>query len=301
MSGGRDRDRTQARRATRPVRRRVGDAVAGLAAIGAVLMFAGAAHAGGRPPQPPELPPDADQLAEEFFGLLAEELGLPSSELVLGEITGPPGEYDLPPGVARFVGADNVAVATELPDGGGSSLTGPCFGIAVSLGPGKGGQRRVIDAAADFDDAAPPVDLLDADKDGTPRQAFTADNPFRVHVNGIVVYTGFAGEPPIDHRWFIRTQGISLDSGGDPNPRGKDRNAGFVDLQNQLPGPAKVNALFRIEGRMTANGGSFLCEGSGYFRTEGGVPLMEGGGVVLLLTFGLGALFNARPALTWKG
>ena len=62
---------------------------------------------------------------------------------------------------------------------------------------------------------------------------------------------------------------------------------------------AKVNALFYIEADMVADGG-FFCIGSGYFETTGGSRTLEGAGVVLVLAMGLGALFNTRPAITWK-
>lgn len=232
------------------------------------------------------------EIRDDFLRELATYLGSGAS---FEDLTGPPGEFDLPPGVAVFLGYDNVATTDTLPDEGGSSLTGPCKGIAASLAPAGGGYE-VIDVAADFDDAGPPIDLF-GDRGA---QAFTASNPFRVDVDGVVVYAGFTDFPPINHSWFIETQGISFDAGGDPNPKAKNRNAGSVDLGATLPAPAKVNALFRISGEMVADNG-FFCEGSGYFRTQGGLPILEGAGLVLFLTAGVGALFNARPAKTWRG
>ncbi len=239
--------------------------------------------------------PSDDELIEIRDDFLDTVASLAGTDPTFDDLIGPPGEYDLPPGVAQFFGLEAVQVADTLPDAGGSELVGPCKGIAASLAP-SGDGYVVIDVAADFDDAGPPIDLLGDEG----AQAFTATNPFRVDVDGIVVYAGFTDFAPIEHRWYIDTQGISLDSGGDPNPREKDRNAGSVDLGATLPPPAKVNALFRIEGEMRAENG-FYCHGAGYFRTEGGLPLLEGIGVVLFLTAGVGALFNARPAKTWRG
>ena len=75
--------------------------------------------------------------------------------------------------------------------------------------------RPTVDAAADWGDDNPPVDLLDGG------QAFTTSNRFKVDTRGVVVYYGFMpheGDGPIDHEWEVKTSGISLDSGGDPNP-----------------------------------------------------------------------------------
>ena len=100
--------------------------------------------------------------------------------------------------------------------------------------------------------------------------------------------------------WQITSFGNAIDEGGDPNSAGENRNAGGIDLGDQLPGAAKVNALFRISGEMTADGG-FACAGTGYFRTTGGTPLAEGAGLALVVLGGLGGVFNARPAKTWSG
>ena len=64
--------------------------------------------------------------------------------------------------------------------------------------------------------------------------------------------------------------------------------------------PAKLNALFRIEGSMIADNG-FACDGSGYIATTGGTPVLEVAGGGMVLSGGLGAVFNARPARTWRG
>jgi hypothetical protein len=273
--------------------------------IGRVLMVATlslfvavpAAEAGEPPPEegsddgtPSTLTPEQQALAEEFQAELEEMLAEAGIDGSVPEIVGEPGDLDLPPGTLVYAGAVDAVATTDLPDGGGSELAGPCMGLAMSFGP----DGEVIDVAADFDPGAPPVDLMDGG------QAFTASNPYQVDVDGFVAYAGMASPAPIDHEWEIAVQGLNLDSGGDDNPDAEDRNAGTVDLGDDLPAPAKVNALFHIDGEMAAEGG-FLCTGSGYIETVGGMPVLGVLGLILLLAGGLGALFNARPARTWKG
>ncbi|MCP3854743.1 MAG: hypothetical protein GY698_08420 [Actinomycetia bacterium] len=245
-----------------------------------------------------QLEPADEAVVSEFFEELAAQLGIQPGEAF--DIIGEPGDDDLPPGAATFLGEEAIAGTDSFPEGSGSSLTGPCLGIAASLAPADGGGFELVDLAADFSDGGPPLDLRQAvGADGTYAQAFTAGNPFIVHVNGIVVYAGRADPAPINHTWEIVTQGISVDSGGDDNPGAENRNVGSVNLEEDLPGAAKINALFRIEGDMIADGG-FACSGDGYFRTIGGSRTLEFGGYVLVLAAGLGALFNTRPARTWK-
>ena len=239
---------------------------------------------------------ESQESVDEFLLQLGELLNVSGDEIP--SIIGEPGEDDLPPGFMTVI-SDGIA-SDDLPAGSGSELTGPCMGIAASVGPADGGGFEVIDIAADFDDPGPPIDLMAPYDSGGYAQAFTSDNPFEVHVDGFVIYAGRADPAPINHSWEIRTQGLSLDSGGDPNPNAKNRNAGTVNLEEDLPAAAKVNALFYIEGDMVADGG-FSCIGSGYFKTIGGSRALEGAGVVLVLAMGVGALFNTRPARTWKG
>lgn len=235
--------------------------------------------------------PELAEFLEEALQNALEEAGMSISE-GLDSLLGEPGEFDLPAGDFVYEGLVQMAEDAELPDGGDSSLTGPCQGVAFSFES----DGDLIDVAVDFDDEAPPVDLYGSTGD----QAFTASNPFRVDVDGFVVYAGRADPAPINHDWEIVTLGLSLDSGGDPNSAAENRNAGSVNLGDDLPAIAKVNALFRIEGDMSADGG-FECSGAGYFRTQGGLPVLGGAGLVIALLAGVGALFNARPARTWRG
>jgi hypothetical protein len=207
---------------------------------------------------------------------------------------GEPGEYDLTEASAEFGQLVSLfGQSTVVADFGvGSELTGLCGGFAYSYD--KNGD--LLDAAFDVGDDNPPVDLLD----GT--QAFTASNRFRVDPRGVVVYYGFApesGDGPLNHSWYIKTSGISLDKGGDPNTLLKNRNAGIVDLDNDLP--VKFTANIEVEAHMRSDNQPD-CFGVGHVSVEGdgltdpvgiaGLALLGGG------VFGL--LFNARPAMTWK-
>ncbi len=252
---------------------------------------------------PPEF--DAELAAEfeaELLGMLGSATGQPVDPSAFADLIGMPGDLDLPPGqLSVTMAGDAVVVVASGEVGGGSSLTGPCMGIALSFD----GDGRLIDAAADFDPDGAPVDMFSYYESGGTdlRAAFTSKNPFEVDVNGFVAYTGVAGaagDGPRNHSWEITSFGQALDSGGDDNADGKNRNAGTLDLGEQLPAPAKVNALFRIEGSMIADNG-FACDGSGYIATTGGAPVLEVAGGVMVLIGGLGAVFNARPARTWRG
>ena len=207
---------------------------------------------------------------------------------------GEPGEYDLDEADMLYQQLVSLTQeSTEVADfGDGSELTGPCGGWAFSYD--QDGER--IDAAFDAGDDNPPIDLLD----GT--QAFTSSNPFQVDTRGVVVYFGFApreGDGPMNHRWEIRTSGISIDSGGDPNSAGENRNAGLVDLDEDLP--VKFSAKVRVEGEMTSDNLP-PCMGQGHVEFQGnGLTDPVGLAGLALLGGGLfGLLFNARPAKTWK-
>ena len=188
--------------------------------------------------------------------------------------------------------------------GSGSALSGPCYGITFSYDS----NGDPLDMAFDFSDATPPFTSTPG---GDYEQAFTSGNPFRVDVDGAVIYTGIAGgvppgSGPMEHDWFIEMNflgfdGTNVDAGGDPNTAGENRNAGSVSLLEDLPGPAKINGLMAINGQMMAPvPADFFCVGSGFVEFEGGLdPTLPGAALVLLSTVGL--LFNARPALTWGG
>lgn len=205
---------------------------------------------------------------------------------------GEPGEYDITEGDAMFEQILETVGSTVEDFGEGSKLTGPCGGFAYSYD----GDGELLDAAADFGDDRAPVDLLDGS------QAFTSGNRFKVDTRGVVVYYGFSprdGDGPRDHRWTIKTSGISVDSGGDPNADGKNRNSGLIDLADQLPFSFSANV--RVTGNMTsANLAECVGEGHVEFVGNGVLDPVGIGGLVLLGGGLVGLLFNARPARTWK-
>jgi hypothetical protein len=207
---------------------------------------------------------------------------------------GTPGDYDITKADAIYGQiAELVGLTTAVDDfGSGSQLTGPCGGFAYSYDD----DGFLLDAAADLGDASPPIDLIDGG------QAFTSDNPFRVDTSGVVLYYGFSprdGDGPHEHQWTIKTSGVSVDSGGDPNAQGKNRNVGLVDLDEQLP--------FDFSARVTVNGDMTSqnleeCIGEGHVEFIGG-GLLSAIGIAALAVFAgglVGLLFNARPATTWK-
>lgn len=228
-------------------------------------------------------------------------------------------------GAVTFVATDEALAHTldqinrargdqGLIGGSGSTLRGPCMGMAWSYDS----DGRPLDVAWDWSRQGPPLGL---DDDGNVVQAFTNDRPFKVHVDGAVIYTGVAGglsagSGPIDHDWFIKLKflgftGANVDAGGDPNSNGENRNLGAVNLHEDLPGPAKISGLVAANAQMDAprtgspnategNASPFFCIGSGFVDFEGGIPLTAPG-VALLLLSSVGMLFNARPARTWGG
>lgn len=208
---------------------------------------------------------------------------------------GAPGQYDLNEASEQFGRLVSLSgQSTDVADfGDGSTLTGLCGGWAYSYD--KNGD--LLDAAIDFGDDGPPLDLL------TGRQAFTADKPFRVDPRGVVVYYGFSpedGDGPQNHTWYIKTAGVSLDKGGDPNTLLKNRNTGLVDLDKDLP--VKFSAKIKMEGHMMSESQPD-CVGKGHVSVEGD-GLTDPVGVAGLALLGggvFGMLFNSRPAMTYKG
>ncbi len=207
---------------------------------------------------------------------------------------GAPGQFDLTAAEERFGRlVRDFDDTTSVDIGDGSTLTGRCGGIAMSYEE----NGDLLDAALDAGTGDPPVDVLDGG------QAFTADNPFEVDTRGVVAYFGFMprrGDGPMDHSWEIRTAGVSLDEGGDPNAAGNNRNAGLVDIGEQLPFAFSLDA--EVEGRLTSENLAD-CAGAGHVRFTGGNPLVSvpgAVGTVTLLGGVFGLLFNARPAVTSK-
>lgn len=217
-------------------------------------------------------------------------------------------EYTL--GQIARAGGDQGLIA-----GSGSALEGPCMGQVWSYDS----DGQPLDVAFDWNRSEPPFSYRD---DGTLVQAFTADDPFRVDVDGAIIYTGIAGgfengTGPWEHDWFIAANflgftGSNIDAGGDPNSNYENRNAGSVNFNEDLPQPAKISGLVAANGQIEAPGTGngtvtgdqnnvrFLCVGSGFAEFEGGLPITAPG-VALLFLGTVGMLFNARPARTFGG
>ena len=244
---------------------------------------------------------------------------------VLDRLLGEPGVRDLPPGENRNVVTENAdgevtIIATDelraqadvqvrrsgcdpgLIAGSGSALSGPCMGTVWSYDA----DGQPLDQAVDWDFVNAPVDVFG---DGIGARAFTSANPFQVDADGFVIYTGVAGgledgSGPMEHDWFIQLKlfgtGTELDAGGDPNRSGENRNAGAVNLRDDLPAAAKITAVLGANGQMETQAGDFRCVGSGFVELQGGLdPTVPG--VALMAIAAVGLLFNARPALTWGG
>jgi hypothetical protein len=215
----------------------------------------------------------------------------PSGDIGALDPEGESSDYDIEAAAAEF---DALAVIAIVPGttSGSSKLTGPCGGFAHSYGE----NGELIDSAIDLGDGSPPIDLMGGG------QAFTSSNPFKVDTRGVVTYYGFMpqlGDGPKDHTWHINTSGVSLDSGGDPNELGNNRNAGIVNLKEDLP--FAFSAKVQVDGKLTSD--LAPCVGEGYVEFIGGGLLSPFGitGLVLLGGAMAGLLFNARPAMTFKG
>ncbi len=205
-----------------------------------------------------------------------------------------PGKYDLTEASEEFGRLVSLyGQSTRVGDfGKGSVLTGMCGGYAYSFDE----SGDLLDAAMDVGDNSPPVDIIDGG------QAFTSSNPFKVDTRGIVQYYGFSpedGDGPENHTWYIKTSGISLDKGGDPNTQLKNRNAGLVDLAEDLP--VKFTATVKVSGNMMSENQPD-CVGKGHVKFLGnGVGDPVGlAGLALLAGGFFGLLFNSRPAYTYK-
>lgn len=174
---------------------------------------------------------------------------------------------------------------------GSSELTGTCGGFAFSFDD----DGELIDAAYDAGDDAPPRDLVDGG------QAFTSGNPFVVDTGGKVTYLGFApreGDGPQDHTYSVKVAGFEIDGGGDPNAGGKNRNAGTIEIADELP--IDLSVAFTVTGRLDAP--DFAgCFGRGHVEFRGAGLFGPVGLLGLGLTaFGAVAVFVSRPARTWR-
>lgn len=216
-------------------------------------------------------------------------------------------------------------------DDTGSAMIGPCGGVAISYDA----DGMSIDAVIDYADDGPAVDVYSGE------QAFTASNPFKFDTTGTVAYFGFtveegsglssAGAQPgvdygdaqiafHDHQWTILVAGVSADYGGDPNALDKNRNAGLLELGEELPFPfrAKLKAKgaiidlwgpdrlpdFDQDSIAGIAAGRAYCYGEGWVEAVGDqFPLFTAAGALataLALAGFSGIVFNARPAQSWR-
>ncbi len=267
-------------------------------------------------PEPPG-PATIDQLlalyAAELFKVDFDGDGVPDITDSNGDGVpevpgGEPGERDLTPAdpsflepMAQALGAQGLE--TEMSADSSSKLLGDCSGMAMSF-DGDGVMHDWAIGVPSNEGGGPTGQLIDVHGEGeVGTRAFTKSNPFKVH--DLVVYFGrlpASGEGPIEHNWSIETAGISIDQGGDPNPNGKNRNAGTVNLVEDLPPVLRPAGIFPMSGELTSQNG-LSCTAEGWIQFEGGNPLLTAPSAVAAAFGGiglLGLLFNARPATTWK-
>ena len=116
-----------------------------------------------------------------------------------------------------------------------------------------------------------------------------------------MLYYGFSprdGDGPHEHHWTIKTSGVSVDDGGDPNPQGKNRNVGLVDLDEQLP--FDFSARVTVKGDMTSQNLE-ACIGEGHVEFIGG-GLLSPIGVATLAVFAAGSwACCSTPGLPRRG
>ncbi|MEM7092334.1 MAG: hypothetical protein AAF567_04975 [Actinomycetota bacterium] len=256
----------------------------------------------------------ADTFLQDMLTLDLNSDGIPDfdtngdgvPEIPIGE----PGDLDLRPGDGLFGTQATPAVASlfqfdPVAIGDESSLLFNCSGMAMSFD----GNGVMVDWAIGIGSSegggasGTIIDLYPASESG--QRAFTADNPFRV-VDRVVYFGRLPtnGDGPRNHVWSAETAGISLDSGGDDNPNGNNRNAGEVDIGDDTPAGGFLipSGVFPFAGELMSQNG-LRCEGAGWVQFDTGNPVASVAG---LAATGLGVagifglLFNARPAVTWR-
>ncbi len=268
--------------------------------------------------------PDLGELSEGFAGIWDDNVGAKTPEEFQALVVDRIPEFDT--------------------TGDASVLVGPCGGLAISYDE----DGLSIDAMLDLGDGSPPIDVY------TGGAALTGGNPYKVDPGGVVAYWGFtpadlptfstAGEivgieygnpaPAFhDHSWTVAIMGISADTGGDPNQRDKNHNAGLVELGSILgdvdAGPIDLTelradvkakgAIIDLYAQGNAAGrplpddfdqalieseaaGNEFCFGEGWVSFVGsGPPLAATAVAAILAAAGFaGLLFNVRPAQSWR-
>lgn len=219
---------------------------------------------------------------------------------------GEPGDRDIAPGDGQFLQAitsdlQAQGLTTIVDNDDGSDLLGDCGGMAMSFD----GDGQLIDMAIGVpsnEGGGPSGQLIDVMGEGFGTRAFTKTNPFVVDTR--VIYIGTLpkeGDGALEHNWSIKTQGISLDKGGDPNENLKNRNIGEVSL-DEIPAFLRPAGIFPMKGQLDSENGR-SCTADGWIQFEGGNPLISAPSAVaaaLGATGVVGLLFNSRPAMTWK-
>jgi hypothetical protein len=222
---------------------------------------------------------------------------------------GEPGDLDLRPGDGRFGTEVTDAVTGMGPDAlsasDQSSLLHDCGGMAVSY-DSSGNMVDWAIGVGSSEGGGPTGQLVDLYPEADiGKRAFTKSNPF--HVKDKVIYFGRMpgeGDGARNHTWTLKTGPISIDEGGDDNPDGNNRNAGEVDIGDDVPGGALVipTGIYPFEGHLDSTNG-VECWGEGWVRFDTAFPPLTAAGLAagaagLVAIFGL--LFNVRPAITWK-
>jgi hypothetical protein len=184
----------------------------------------------------------------------------------------------------------------------GSFLFGPCKGVAISYDADGNSVDAIVSRGGD----EPVLDIFG-------NQKMTRGNPFLVDTRGVLVYFGSSQpETFFDHRWYLMAEGVFSDDGGDPNPQGKNRNAGAVEFMNLLPFP--FTALVKAKGAWVHGWGPAPlpvqdtypepnCVGEGWVKFVGPNPFLTPPGALAMLLAAAGfsgVLFSARPALSWR-
>jgi len=218
-----------------------------------------------------------------------------------------PGERDIQEGGPLYLARINDELEaqgfnTNVDISDASILGGDCSGFAMSFDE-DGALQDIAIGLGSRDGGGTNGTVVDLFGDGFGQRAFTKDNPFQVY--DLVVYFGTLpreGEGAIEHNWEIKTDQISLDKGGDPNPKGKNRNAGQVDIADAIPDWARFTGVFGVQANLESQN-SLFCDAQGWVEFQGPFPLFTALGAAATLFFAggiIGLLFNSRPAYTWK-